>query len=202
MTQDPLRDRFIKWVEGYAAKSCPDGYLPFPAQEREIALFAEVARALADPQPEPDRIVANEDCLNCVCRDDQLCRGTEPRKAPQPAPLGREALDPMKLCDEWQGSQRRHSGFAIDELNAFMAGVKAADAILASTPAPSVDRAAIIEAERRRCLEICEGWIGTYQDREIQFTSAREYAVDAIEDIIDLIRDGHDPALAATEGKP
>ena len=51
-----------------------------------------------------------------------------------------------------------------------------------------------VEAERQRCIEICEGWIGTFQDKEIKFTSPREYAIDAIEDIIDLIRDGHDPA--------
>lgn len=44
--------------------------------------------------------------------------------------------------------------------------------------------------ERARCIAICEGWIGTFQDREIKYTSAREYAVDAIEDIIDLIRSG------------
>lgn len=55
-----------------------------------------------------------------------------------------------------------------------------------------------VEAERKRCLAICEGWIGTFQDREIKYTSAREYAVDAIEDIIDLIRDGHQPSVSST----
>jgi hypothetical protein len=55
-----------------------------------------------------------------------------------------------------------------------------------------------VEAERQRCIAVCEGWIGTFQDKEIQFTSAREYAVDAIEDIIDLIRNG--PASPANQG--
>lgn len=54
-----------------------------------------------------------------------------------------------------------------------------------------------VEAERERCIAICEGWIGRYQNKEIQYTSPREYAVDAIDDIIDLIRDGTDPRPAA-----
>lgn len=53
-----------------------------------------------------------------------------------------------------------------------------------------------VEAERERCIAICEGWIGRFQDTEIQYTSPREYAVDAIEDIVDLIRDGTDPRPA------
>jgi len=53
-----------------------------------------------------------------------------------------------------------------------------------------------IATERKRCIAICEGWIGTYQYREIKYTSASDYAVDAIEDIIDLIRD------APESGKP
>lgn len=53
-----------------------------------------------------------------------------------------------------------------------------------------------IAIERKRCIAICEGWIGTFQDREIKYTSAREYAIHAIEDIIDLIRDGHRPGSA------
>jgi len=47
-----------------------------------------------------------------------------------------------------------------------------------------------IATERKRCIAICEGWIETFQDREIKYTSARDYAVDAIEDIIGLIREG------------
>lgn len=53
--------------------------------------------------------------------------------------------------------------------------------------------------ERERCLAICEGWIGTFQDTEIKFTTAREYAVDAIEDIVELIRNGHDPRALAEQ---
>lgn len=47
-----------------------------------------------------------------------------------------------------------------------------------------------VSDERLRCIAICEGWIGTFQDRDIKYTSAREYAIGAIEDIIDIIRAG------------
>lgn len=58
-----------------------------------------------------------------------------------------------------------------------------------------------VEAERERCIAICEGWIGRFQDTEIKYTSAREYAVDAIDDIVDLIRDGTDPRLPVSTQK-
>lgn len=51
----------------------------------------------------------------------------------------------------------------------------------------------LIKAERERCIAICEGWIGRYQDTDIKYTSAREYAISAVEDIADLIRSGADP---------
>lgn len=57
---------------------------------------------------------------------------------------------------------------------------------------PDTTTAAIAtKVERERCIALCEGWIGTFQDREIKYTTPREYAVGAIEDIIDLIRSGH-----------
>jgi hypothetical protein len=59
---------------------------------------------------------------------------------------------------------------------------------------------ACVEAERNRCIAICEGWIGRYQDTEIKYTSPREYAVDVVEDILDLIRDGTD--IADAVGQP
>jgi hypothetical protein len=55
---------------------------------------------------------------------------------------------------------------------------------------------AAAEAERERCIAICEGWVGTFQDKEIKYVAPRTYAVDAIEDIIGLIRDGTDPRVA------
>jgi hypothetical protein len=55
-----------------------------------------------------------------------------------------------------------------------------------------------LDDERTRCTTICENWIGTFQDVDIKYTSPREYAVDAIEDIIDLIRDGHIPAAVGS----
>jgi hypothetical protein len=41
-----LAEELIKWVEQYAAKICPPGCLPLPAQEREINLFARITVAL------------------------------------------------------------------------------------------------------------------------------------------------------------
>lgn len=53
---------------------------------------------------------------------------------------------------------------------------------------------AAVTDERERCIAVCEGWIGEFQEYEIKRTSAREYAVGAIEDIIAEIREGHDPS--------
>lgn len=53
---------------------------------------------------------------------------------------------------------------------------------------------ASVESERARCIAICESWIGTFQGTDIKYTTPRKYAIDAIEDIIDLIRDGSIPA--------
>jgi len=50
-----------------------------------------------------------------------------------------------------------------------------------------------VDAERERCVAICEGWIGRFQDTDIKYTSAREYAIDAVDDIAELIRNGADP---------
>jgi len=41
----------------------------------------------------------------------------------------------FKLCEEWQAAQHRHHGFAVDELTAFMSGVKASLRYV-STPPP------------------------------------------------------------------
>lgn len=55
-----------------------------------------------------------------------------------------------------------------------------------------------VAAERARCIAICESWVGTFQDVEIKYTAPREYAIDAINDIVDLIRSGHTPAVSST----
>lgn len=54
-----------------------------------------------------------------------------------------------------------------------------------------------IDGERERCAAVCEGWLNRFQADDIEYTSAREYAVDAINDILDLIRDGTDPREAS-----
>jgi hypothetical protein len=51
-----------------------------------------------------------------------------------------------------------------------------------------------VQAERDRCVALCEGWMERFEGTEIQYTSPREYACDAINDIMDLIRDGRDPS--------
>jgi hypothetical protein len=122
---------------------------------------------------------------------------------PPAAPLGREAIEKALCCPSGCCCLRSGDDCFVTskKFTVSKREREQADAIHALLPA-NVDRASVIEEERKRCLSICETWIGIYQDRDIQFTSAREYAVDAIEDIIDLIQDGHDPALAgAKEGK-
>ncbi|HWW62018.1 MAG TPA: hypothetical protein VN181_11675 [Thermoanaerobaculia bacterium] len=59
-----------------------------------------------------------------------------------------------------------------------------------------------VQAERDRCVAICEGWMERFEGMEIQYTSPREYACDAINDIMDLIRDGIDPSSSVTRPKP
>lgn len=50
----------------------------------------------------------------------------------------------------------------------------------------------IIDRERLRCIKLCQMWINTFDGTNIKHTSPRDYAVDAINDIIDLISDGQD----------
>jgi hypothetical protein len=50
----------------------------------------------------------------------------------------------------------------------------------------------IIDRERYRCVKLCERWIETFNAVDIQYTPPKEYATDAIKDIIDLITDGQD----------
>lgn len=55
---------------------------------------------------------------------------------------------------------------------------------------PQSSQQSAVEVERGRCLAACEGWIERYQNTEIKYTSARDYAIDAVKDIADLIRNG------------
>lgn len=50
-----------------------------------------------------------------------------------------------------------------------------------------------VKNERERCIAICERWIGSFQHANPTTISPRTWAVDAIEDIIELIRSGEDP---------
>lgn len=55
---------------------------------------------------------------------------------------------------------------------------------------------AALANERERCIAVCENWIGMFQKFELKRTGAREYAVDAIGDVIQAIREGFDPRAA------
>jgi hypothetical protein len=51
--------------------------------------------------------------------------------------------------------------------------------------------AAATEARaREECGAICDEWLAQFSDKEIEFTTAREYATDAVKDIAELIRTG------------
>jgi hypothetical protein len=45
-------------------------------------------------------------------------------------------------------------------------------------------------AERRRCVAICEGWIGAWQKENPKYISAQQWATDAIQDIAEAIDKG------------
>jgi hypothetical protein len=67
----------------------------------------------------------------------------------------------------------------------------------------AADRIEALEAavanERERCIAICESWIGTFQKFDLKHISTRDYAVDVVEDIIALVRDGTDPLAPEQE---
>jgi hypothetical protein len=71
-----------------------------------------------------------------------------------------------------------------------------AEACLADAAARIEALEAALANERERCIAVCESWIGTFQKFELKHTGAREYAVDAIGDIIEVIREGVDPRAA------
>lgn len=58
---------------------------------------------------------------------------------------------------------------------------------------------AAVAAERARCASLCDGWLAIYGDRDIKYTSARDYATDAVKDIRDTIRSGAEPPAEITE---
>lgn len=53
---------------------------------------------------------------------------------------------------------------------------------------PEVEAAVL--AERKRCVAICEGWIGAWQKHNPQYVSAQQWATDAVQDIAELIEKG------------
>lgn len=59
----------------------------------------------------------------------------------------------------------------------------------------------IVLRERSRCIALCSGWIDSFKDREIKYVAPREYAIDAINDIMDLISDGQEISMPAARSK-
>lgn len=49
---------------------------------------------------------------------------------------------------------------------------------------------AAVLAERRRCIAICEGWIGTWSMQNPKYVSAQQWATDAVQDIAEAIDRG------------
>jgi hypothetical protein len=47
-----------------------------------------------------------------------------------------------------------------------------------------------VDAERKRCVAICEGWIGTWQSQNPKAVSAQRWATEAIQDIAEMIESG------------
>lgn len=58
--------------------------------------------------------------------------------------------------------------------------------LFASLPRQSEVQAVL--AEREACAQIVDGWIGTFQDKNPQHVSAQQWAVDAMEDVAEVIR--------------
>jgi hypothetical protein len=53
---------------------------------------------------------------------------------------------------------------------------------------PEVEAAVL--AERKRCVAICEGWIGAWSKESPKYVSAQQWATDAIQDIAEAIDKG------------
>lgn len=49
-----------------------------------------------------------------------------------------------------------------------------------------------------QCAKMADGWLAAHGNTEIQYTSAREYACDAVADIADAIRE---LAMPSTDGE-
>lgn len=64
----------------------------------------------------------------------------------------------------------------------------------ATPPASTTDRDATIE----ECARLADGWITVHGETEIEYTTAREYAVDAVQDVADAIRALSRSTLAST----
>lgn len=80
---------------------------------------------------------------------------------------------------------------ALDALNAETARAIAAES----------SRDAAVEAEREACLSVLQRWVEVFGTTQIQYTSAREYACDAIQDCIDIVRSRAQTAREDGDGK-
>lgn len=74
--------------------------------------------------------------------------------------------------------------------------VRNADALCARAPSAI---AKAVRAERDRCRLICDDWIRQFGAQEIKYVAAREYAVNTVEDIRDLIVSGSRATTAEQE---
>lgn len=201
-----LADEFTKWVERYALKVCPEGCLPTVGQEREINLFARIAIALRATQPaahaggESDRFEAwVKSRGGDVMKRDGIYLSSMTRlwwecwwQAASPIAQSSAAIDtPLSPCT--QTELDAFEGLNSNSKRLFQMWVdRALKAEVANVAQAVPDRAAIIE----ECARMADGWLAIHGDNEIQYTSPREYASDAVADIADAIRA---PSLPSTQ---
>jgi hypothetical protein len=145
--------------------------------EREIEAREECARRGIDP----DEICADGGVTAWMVVDQERWRPTND--------LASELTAAKAECD----NLRRTLGEKSRQMDAQIAALRS----IAIEAAARIEVLEVALAnERERCIAVCESWIGTFQKFELKHTGAREYAVDAIGDIIEVIREGTDPRAA------
>jgi predicted RNase H-like nuclease (RuvC/YqgF family) len=173
--------------------------------EREIEAREECARRGIDP----DEICADGGVTAWMVVDQERWRPTNDLASELTAAkaecdnLRRTLGEKSRQMDAQIAALRSIASKAAARIEALEAALREARSSFNDALRMTDKAAARIEAleaalanERERCIAVCESWIGTFQKYELKHTGAREYAVDAIGDIIEVIREGTDPRAA------
>ena len=120
---------------------------------------------------------------------DAIRRGLEAALAARPEPEG------MKTTAEERARWRRimigtplEGGKVhclVDDTDTLLAEVASLKVRLAAAEA---ERDAAVAAERERCAAVITGWIDAFGEKQPEHVSARDWAVDAMNDCLDAIR--------------